>query len=158
MRLFLFMALIALMMAPMAFASITNYRVSNPVPLGSNITVSGQLDSNANNIECIFLVHDINGEFIKRLTGEFTENGFFSTDYFVVTEPPFAIDQNYNFTTKCLNDTNVATFTIAKPNPIIGTAANLIIWVKDNFLAAMIILCGIVSLFGLVYWAIRGRL
>lgn len=116
-----------------AYATIVNYEVSNPIPLGKNLIISGQLDTNASGVICSFLIQDTNGNVVKRLTDEYTaQNGFFASDYWAVSEPRVWRETDYTAYTDCDGQTASQTFRVVQregyKNQIIGES----FFIKDN--------------------------
>lgn len=144
-----------------ASANIVNYSVSNPIPLGKNIIISGQLDTNASGVICSFLIYDQNGNLVKRLTDEYTaQNGFFASDYWAVSEPRLWRETDYTAYTDCDGQTATQTFRVAQregyKNQIIGES----FYIKDNPDALLfygIMALGGVIIVALIIYAIRYR-
>ena len=135
-----------------------SFNVPSPVPLGGNLLVSGQLDNNSTSC-CSFATYDANGDFIWSLSDEpVSSSGVFSSTYYRIDDPPYAFDKNYTLTVFCGSDENSSIFSIGKPVDVVGKASNLMIWIKDTFLAALLVLAGIFAVVGLMLAMLIGKL
>lgn len=151
-------AIILILLSINVWGAITNYQVPTPIPIGKNLVISGQLDTNASGVLCSFLIYDANGgELIKRLSDEYTNsNGFFATDYYKVEEPNLFIDKNYNAKTNCGGSIATQTFAVAQSIPITDQTASYMLWLKNNVLAVIFVMAGIVILVGAFYLLVKG--
>lgn len=152
-----FLILLLVFFGTAVYASIQNYQVPSQIPLGKNLIISGQLDDNSTGTICSFLIYDTNtGLLIKRLTDEKTNEGFFSTDYFVTSEPMLFRENIYTATTICSGDQADANFTLTQRESLDNQVLGEALFARDNFVwifLGVFLIIGLIILFAVAWRA-----
>jgi len=158
------LVLLALLLLPLANASISNYAVPSTIPLNQGITATGQSTNDLNNAVadelCSFYFLDLSGNLIDRASDQYTDQtGRFAMPAFVITEPKFQRFQNFTLKTVCGPNEADANFTIGQRQEILpyvplyqeGFTLDMLYWTDEEaflfvFYAVVIfIVCGAVA-------------
>lgn len=110
----IFVLLLLLSFCSFAYAStMMDLNISPTVRIGEKLTIAG--DANASNELCKFVIYDLNGVPIERLSDErtFNDNSFYSER--TITEPPYYRGDDYNVVVTCGTGQDDLTFSVEQP-------------------------------------------
>jgi hypothetical protein len=156
--------LLVLFLLPGVFCdSISDYTVSNQVPLNEKLTIYGKYSGGAD-VLCAFYLFDAENldrnVAIIRLTDQYTfSDGSFYAEY-KITEPLFIRGIDYNAITKCGTTETGALFEVAQKNDIVlgitsnSIMADLAFFTKfDNSMGAVLFLFAIIFITSAIVYA-----
>lgn len=106
--------------------TISNYNVKNPVNLGQEVTAFGLFTDDANvngDVICSFYLLDENNVLIDRADDQYTDSLGYFMSKFVITEPDFKRDSNYQVRTVCGNASSDANFLVSQRESISHTGS-----------------------------------
>jgi len=167
-RKIIILVLLALLLLPLANASISNYAVPSTIPLNQGITATGQSTNDSNNAVadelCSFYFLDSSGNLVDRASDQHTDQtGRFAMPAFVITEPKFQRFQNFTLKTVCGPNEEDANFTVDQRQELLpfvplykqGFAYDLLFWTDPEnplFLFYAIIILSVCVGIGLLIW------
>jgi hypothetical protein len=140
-----FFLLFFLIFCSFTFAdSITNYTVPNSVPLNKDLTIYGNYSGTPSaDVLCSFYIFDVENtdynQLITRLPDQYTnEKGEFTAKPFIITEPLFRREIDYNAITTCGTSTIGKVFTVSQKEELFfgitaeAVAEDLLFWANPE--------------------------
>lgn len=134
MKKILFLLFVVLFVSTNVSAAINNFQIPTPIPLGKNVIMSGQLDTNASGVLCSFFIQDMNYNVVKRLSDEYTNQaGFFASDYWATREPVTYRETDYIGSVDCGPSFQTSqVFHVSQREGVENQVIGDVLFVKDN--------------------------
>lgn len=132
----IFISLIFLLSTVWATQTITNLTVNTPIPIDSDLVVTGDYNNtdSSNNIYCKFVVIDpsLGNVVIDRFTDELTfdDGSFYSQKK--LTEPKYFRESNYTLRVTCGGISEDANFFVGQRQNITNQFLGEIFFLRDN--------------------------